>query len=802
MTATSAPTTIQTKEAAQANQAKSTDRSVREGLNRLNSIGTLTFFLVNVLAWQPLREVFTDTPERATLLSRILWVTLFVTVSGAAFRAFRIPWWIGPPVSLMLIGALLRNLALSDMAITAPTAPTFSTPPTWYRYALETARESIANVDRIKSPATAMFGFAAIALSLIGLLLLVAHILSFEVEGVFESLLPPAAMLAVTSALSPGQGGAGPSRRWAILFVLAAGAHIIADADRKRRRRTRWLNLRAPSGARAVALLGAFGTLLFFGASVLSVRLGDGPLDRTVDWRTGLPKVRKVDSPTVSLRKRLVDLSNTTMFRVSSLDENGVPVRLYWRQTGLDVFDGTTWSQSARRYESLDEGDRVPKGELAATSGRVIRQTVTIDGLVDAWLPTAYRPIRLLKAPNGSKLSVDPTTGSVILAATTKRFMVYEIEARIPEMPASSTEAVDPKFQGPMTKLPSSVSNRVKNLAREIVAPAGNDRVAQAQLLQQFFQTKFEYSTDTRWSGANPLENFLFDDRIGYCEQFASAFAAMARSIGLPTRVAVGFTPGKLEADGTFLITGENAHTWPEVLIANAGWVAFEPTPGRGLSPSPTTSTTTPPSTVAPSTTPATTLAPLIPVPAPKKSTNPLAWVLIGCLLVAAGGAVALRKWLPGRMRVRRLERQRREVLLGVPDDRVDLEWAWYQLLESLDTVAATVPSLTLPAESFRSAQRTPLEVRDRATKLLRDRRRVDTSPATAREIQLLRLVADAVTESRFARPTTFSSVRANEAIEASVQLRHAITVEQSNPSNQLSNQQEQRRLENSGSST
>jgi transglutaminase-like putative cysteine protease len=775
MTTTDAPTTLQA--------ASAKDQRILDALNRLNPIGTLTFFLVNVLAWQPLREVFVDTPERATLLSRITWATLLVTVTGAVIRAFRIPWWIGPPITFVLIGWLLRNLAISDMALNPPTAPPFSSPPTWYRYALEMARESIANVDRIKSPAVAVFGFASIALSLVGLLMLIAHILTFEVEGVFESLLPPAAILAVTSALSPGQGGAGASRRWAIFFVLAAGAHVIADADRKRRRRTRWLNLRAPSAARAFAMLAAFATLLFFGASVLSVRLGEGPLDRTVDWRTGLPKVRKVDSPTVSLRKRLVDLSNTPMFRVTAVDETGQPTRSYWRQTGLDQFDGTTWSQSARQYRTLDEGDRVPNGEPLATSGRIIRQTVTIEGLADSWLPTAYRPVRLVKSPAGRKVSVDPTTGSIILDSDTERSMVYEIEARIPDTPMSSTAEPDLKYQVPMTKLPKSVSGRVRSLAKEIVAPAGNDRVAQARLLQEFFQTEFKYSTDTRWSGANPLENFLFDDRVGYCEQFASAFAALARAVGLPTRVAVGFTPGAPQPDGSYLITGENAHTWPEVLIVDAGWVAFEPTPGRGLSPTPTNPTTTiAPSTVAPSTTAVTVPSPLIPVPAPKNSSNSLWLVLFGALVFAACGAIALRRWLPSQVRDRRRARERREVLLGIPDDRIDLEWAWHQLLESLDALANTVGSAgpTSPVhESFRSSKITPLEVRDRATALLRNRRRLGTSPATIREIEQLRLVADAMTESRFARPGTFSSDRGNQAIGAASSLRQVLSAEQ-----------------------
>ena len=76
------------------------------------------------------------------------------------------------------------------------------------------------------------------------------------------------------------------------------------------------------------------------------------------------------------------------------------------------------------------------------------------------------------------------------------------------------------------------------------------------------------------------IRSFL-DARRGYCEQFAGTYAAFARSIGLPARVAVGFTPGEL-TDGVYVVRGQHAHAWPEVWFEGIGWVPFEPTPGRG----------------------------------------------------------------------------------------------------------------------------------------------------------------------------------------------------------------------------
>src|SRR5690606_14327556 len=94
-----------------------------------------------------------------------------------------------------------------------------------------------------------------------------------------------------------------------------------------------------------------------------------------------------------------------------------------------------------------------------------------------------------------------------------------------------------------------------------------------------------EYSTDIdSGHSTDALVDFL-DSRRGYCEQFAGTFAAMARTLGIPARVAVGFTPGDPDpavAD-TFVVRGRHAHAWPEVWFPQVGWVPFEPTPGRGM---------------------------------------------------------------------------------------------------------------------------------------------------------------------------------------------------------------------------
>lgn len=727
---------------------------------RVNVPGTLTFWVIGLLAWQPIRDVFIDSPQRTVLLNRLWWFTVLLAAGGAIFRAFRIHWAFLPPLTAVALGLTIRNMAKADIAAAVASGEVASNADQpWLRYALLSAQDALADVDRIKSPALALFGFSAIALVLIGLLLIIAHILTFEVQGIFESLVPPAAILAVSTALSLGQGGSSSSRRWAIAFVLAAGAHVIADADRKRRRRTRWLNGRGPKGLRAVAAMVAFMIILVGLSTVLSSQLGQGPLTRRVDWRSGVSKVRQLESPTISLRKRLVDLATTPMFHVDARDESGLPVRAYWRQAALDRFDGTTWSQSARRYARLDEGDEVPNDQPSSVGAIAVRQTVTIDGLVDSWLPAAFQPTRLVKAPRGARVSVDPTTASLIVSSNTTRTLTYQIDSVVPAVPASAAPRRVDDLTEQMTTVPDSVSQEVRDLAFEIVAPEPDDVIAQARLLENFFLENFTYSTDKTWSGANPLDTFILNDRTGYCEQFAGSFAAMARSVGIPARVAVGFTTGTSQADGSFVITGENAHAWPEILVAEAGWVPFEPTPGRGLLAGDLTPSELPPTTTLAPLAPTSTMAAAERVVDPvKPNAGKRLWM--GVLFLAIVLVTALPVvWLfrPAQIQRRRIERHRRLLLDGVPIDRRELEWAWSQLVKRLGECQ--------PLPHPQTSVNTPRDVCRWASLFL--------APAKQR---CLEAIASVVTASRFAPPGTVDGPTIANATEKAQGLEESLS--------------------------
>ena len=188
----------------------------------------------------------------------------------------------------------------------------------------------------------------------------------------------------------------------------------------------------------------------------------------------------------------------------------------------------------------------------------------------------------------GAEARYDEDSNSLLTETATAAGQSYTVESVLPaysadelaEVPAEAPVAIAEEYLA----LPESFSPAVRQLAQRVTAGAGS-QYDKARRLQDFFRSgEFEYDlTVERGHSGNALERFLFQTRRGYCEQYAGAYAAMARAVDLPARVAVGFTPGNPTADGSLSVRGYHGHAWPEVYLQGYGWVPFEPTPGRGI---------------------------------------------------------------------------------------------------------------------------------------------------------------------------------------------------------------------------
>ena len=305
------------------------------------------------------------------------------------------------------------------------------------------------------------------------------------------------------------------------------------------------------------------------GAALIGPLLPGAGAEPLLETRQTQSDVTEVLSPLVDIRSRLVNRKNTEMFTVSSAAGR------YWRSTGLTVFDGTTWKLPERSLDAADGTLNEP-----GPDAQIVQQQIIISRLGGELVPAAFTPVEVAQ----NDLLWLPETDTILLDDGDKltEGQVFNVTSDVtvpsPEL-LRSTSATG--ISADFTALPSGVPDEAIQLAQQITAGQPTD-YDKALALQNFFRTEFEYSLEVQRGHSDDAISAFLRVRIGYCEQFAGTFAVMARAVGLPARVAVGFTQGELRPDGRYHVLGKHAHAWPEVWFDGVGWVLFEPTPGRG----------------------------------------------------------------------------------------------------------------------------------------------------------------------------------------------------------------------------
>lgn len=604
----------------------------------------------------------------------------------------------GAPLPAAAAGAL-AGVALAGAWLLLPDSTAYGLPGPG---TLDAARRALADAwsefGDVVAPTPATDGFLLAAMIGVGVTAVLADWAAFRMRVLFEAVVPSFTLFIFTATLADG-GGRGVM---VALYLAALLAFLVVHRAGLESEGSSWFASRTRGGARALVQgAGGLMAVAILAAVVVGPRLPGATSDAVVGWRdsdrSGGDGRRTTVSPLVDIRGRLVDQSTTEVFTVRSTQ------KAYWRLTSLDTFDGNIWSSDAS-YRQI--GQRVPSGGAADVPGRVVRQEFTIRSLASIWLPAAYRPAVVRDIDD---VSYNADLGSLITGEETTDGFSYRVDSAIPDLSGDQLgdrlgdrlgAAGEPLADGARFVALPRVPRAVTNLARSITR-AGTNPYEKALALQNFFRANFVYDLNAApgHDGA-ALETFLFATRRGYCEQFAGAYGVLARAVGLPTRVAVGFTPGELGGDGQYHVRGLNAHAWPEVHLEGTGWVAFEPTPGRGAPGAeaytgvpeaqarpedPNTATTASPSTTTPDdvTSPSTTAAPETPEPAPPAVTSdrprwrePARLALL--LAVVLGGLVVAV--IPVAKASRR---RRRRAAAATPADRVWVAWT-----EAADAVA------------------------------------------------------------------------------------------------------------------
>jgi transglutaminase-like putative cysteine protease len=486
-------------------------------------------------------------------------VVLTVVGHGVALglRRMQVAVWAAIPIgAVVLVWTIVALYYPETMSWGLPTATTWEL----FTTELTAVREQFPTAV---APVVYAGGWDVLAAIGLAIAVLLGDTFAFRADARAEALVPGGVLFVFVGAIGDAR------LRVGLTALLVAVGVVTASV-------LRWYHATAGRRAGGVPLRriwpAAIGLAVAVGivAGVVGPRLPGAEADALYDTRGRAGGVTEVVSPLVDIRSRLTNRSNAELFEVDA------DFASYWRSSALPQFDGTTWGLPQRPLDELPEAAITPSSQALE-----LRQRITIRGLDGSLVPAAPDPFQA-SGPSDLRWVAETSTlvtvddrlddGDVIdVVSAAPRFDPAVLAA------ATSNAAGDPIY----TEVPDDLPGVVADTARQVAGGAQNTYEA-ARLLQSWFQQEFTYSLEVQSGhGNSAIEGFL-RDRIGYCEQFAGTFAAMMRTLGTPARVAVGFTSGIESTPGTFVVQGRHAHAWPEVFFDGLGWVAFEPTPGRG----------------------------------------------------------------------------------------------------------------------------------------------------------------------------------------------------------------------------
>jgi transglutaminase-like putative cysteine protease len=646
------------------------------------------------------------------------WGVLVAAALSAPVAALTIVWLVFPETTTMGV----------------PTADTIET-------LLASLSDSWRQFRNILAPAPPEPGFVVASSVALYFTAFLADWAAFRLWSSFEAVVPASTLFVFCSLLQ------GPDSNYKIIaaagYLAAVLLFLLLHRAARQESTTGWLlgddgqtGRASPSGRGAPMLVGAtLATMAVLVGSVIGPRLPGAGSAPVLSWRstTNAQGERKAVSPLVRIRDRLLQQPDMPMFTVQANRPT------YWRLTSLETFDGEIW-RSQGRFGSA-EGD-LP-GEGAESETDLLIQRFSIENLTDIWAPAAYRPVKVVDSKIRLGYNEDSST-LIVDSNATLEGSTYTIQSRHTQPTAEQLRTVtdDDVPEEIWTRyggLPDDFSELARRTALEQTRGRDNP-YDKARALQDFFRSTGQFTYDTTFEGGHSesaIDAFLKGKR-GFCEQFAGTFAAMARSIGLPSRVAVGFTHGVTKnpnVPNVYQVSARQTHAWPEVYLGRFGWVMFEPTPGRGAPnaepwtgvreeqdtggpPPPATVPNSAPLATAPlnvNPAPPTSFEPETPPPttAPEPDRTPTVetrreWYWEWLLVVAPAGAglavvlLCLMLLAAGYLGVATLvlRRRRAERLAKATDDSRRVLVAWHDCLEALQPLRL-VPAHTESHDEF-----------------------------------------------------------------------------------------------------
>lgn len=247
--------------------------------------------------------------------------------------------------------------------------------------------------------------------------------------------------------------------------------------------------------------------------------------------------------------------------------------RAYWHTRSFDHYGGQAW----RRTDTAGAADRPL--DPPPSGGTTLKQSVTVESTTRS-MPAAWKPVLL--GTDARALSEVAATGNLEPTDALEPGTRYDVVSEVPVWTEDDltgavgeySRAIEERY----TQLPGDLPDRLVAKTEEIVSDADGPYET-ALAIQEWLGANKEYSIEVYRRNWDIADAFVFALDSGYCVYFATAMAVMARIAGVATRFVVGYGPGEVTDDGSWLVRGYNSHAWVEVYFEDVGWVTFDPTP-------------------------------------------------------------------------------------------------------------------------------------------------------------------------------------------------------------------------------
>lgn len=256
---------------------------------------------------------------------------------------------------------------------------------------------------------------------------------------------------------------------------------------------------------------------------------------------------------------------------------------LYWRGGTLDRFDGVRWSSTS---DDDSEGDSDGEEIAPGVETETVRQSVEI---LEAETSLVFGGYNIREV---SRLDAEPNSdGSWSVSGRLDEGERYGVVSEVPQPTAeqlSSSGTAYPQQVGTrFLQMPGDTPREIQETAdvvRREYSPDNPYETARAIQRYLLYDGGFSYNLEVDYRRADrALEEFLGEGREGFCTQFATSMALVAREMGVPSRVVYGATTGEEINENEYVVRGANMHTWVEIYFPGVGWYPFDPTPGLGV---------------------------------------------------------------------------------------------------------------------------------------------------------------------------------------------------------------------------